>query len=247
MKNSILTILSVLMLYFAGCSQNEKNSPAFTFNSDDEVYQISRSIADDFIQTVNKLYPGLEFSPKVVITPTPSLAFYDSRNDAITFTWWGQLPPEGQGFFLSLTESDPQIIEKEFGMLFNWFYIPHELAHALQAKTGRTVKHKPDFDFWQSEIEANEMAFAYFRSKGNYRELEELYNYAKKILSVLPDPVPAGDDPIAFFNKNYPSEQNQLNPSVYGYFQMMQKVMIYENTDQPSFEEYLARVMGQVE
>jgi len=35
--------------------------------------------------------------------------------------------------------------------------------------------------------------------------------------------------------------------TVYGYFQMMQKVLIFENPDQPNFEEYLARVMGQVE
>lgn len=247
MKKTTVTILSIFLLHFAGWSQNEKNSPAFTFSSDEEVYNVTQAIAGDFIQTVNKLYPGLEFSPKAVITPTPSLAFYDSRNDAITFTWWGQLPPEGKGFFLSLTDNDPLIIEKEFGMLFNWFYIPHELAHALQAKTGRTLNYKPDFDWWQVELEANEMAFAYFRSKGNQRELEELYHYAKKILSVLPDPVPPGYDLIAFFNENYPSEQNPLNPSVYGYFQMMQKVLIFENPDQPAFEEYLARVMGPVE
>jgi len=248
MKNTTVIILSIFfLLNFAGCSQHEKNSPAFAFNSDDEVYKVTRGIADDFVQTVNKRYPGFEFSPKVVITPTPSLAFYDARNDAITFTWWGQLPPEGKGFFLSLTDSDPFTIEKEFGMLFNWFYVPHELAHALQAKTGRTVNYKPYFDFWQSEMEANEMAFAYFRSKGNHKELEELYLYAKKILSVLPDPVPAGYDPIVVFNENYPSEQHPLNPSVYGYFQMMQKVLIFENPDQPSFEEYLARAMVHVE
>jgi len=157
------------------------------------------------------------------------------------------LPPQGKGFFLSLTDNDPKEIEKEFGMLFNWFYIPHELAHALQAKTGRTVNYKPDFDYWQSEIEANEMAFAYFRSKGNHKELEELYNYAKKILSVLPDPVPEGEDPIVFFNDNYPSDNNPLNPAIYGYFQMKQKVIIYEKNDRPTFEEYLEKVMAQVE
>lgn len=247
MKKTTISILSIFLLHFAVWSQHEKNSPAFTFASDDDVFNVTQAIADDFIQKVNKLYPGHEFSPKVVITPTPSLAFYDSRNDAVTLTWWGQLPAEGKGFFLSLTDNDPLIIEKEFGMLFNWFYLPHELAHALQAKTGRTVNSKPGFDWWQVEMEANEMAFAYFRSKGNKKELEELYHYAKKILSVLPDPVPPGYDPIEFFNKNYPSAQKPLNPAVYGYFQMMQKVLIFENLDQPSFEEYLTRVIGQVE
>lgn len=247
MKKSALSILSIFILHFAGWSQSEVKSPDFTFSSDEEVYQVIQGITDDFIQTVNKLYPRLDFSSSVVVKPNPSLAYYDSRKNAITLTWWGQLPPEGKAFFLSLTDNDPLIIEREFGMLFNWFYIPHELAHALQGKIGRTVNSSPGFDWWQLEMEANEMAFAYFRSKGNHKELKELYHYAQKILSVLPDQVPSGYDLIEFFNENYPSETNPLNPSVYGYFQMMQKVIIYENTDQPSFEEYLARVLAQKE
>lgn len=239
MKKIFLACLSSLMLSSICYGQGQKMDPVFAFNTDEEVYDVSVSIAQDFIQFINNLYPDLEFGPKVVIRPTPSLSYYDAKNDAITATWWGQLPPDGKAFFFSLTDNDPQIIEQEFGMLFNWFYIPHELAHALQVKTGRTYKSRPERDWWQLELEANEMAFAYHRSKGNEKALEGLYQYAKKILSVMPNPVPEGYDIIEFFNENYPSENNPINPAVYGYLQMKQKVLIFENPERPSFEAYL--------
>ena len=245
MKKTTLTILSIFLLKLSGCSQSDQNGTVLTFKNDEHAYQVIQSIADDFIQTVNKLYPKLEFNANVVVKPTQVFAYYDDRENAITLSWWGQLPQEGKNFFLSLTDSEPEVIEKEFGMLFNWIYVPHELTHALQLKTGRVSI--PDFDFWQFEMEANEMAFAYYRSQGKYKELEDLYLYAKKLLSVLPDPVPDGKDKIEFFNENYPDGTKPFDPLMYGYFQMTQKVLIYENTDQPSFEEYLARFMAKVE
>lgn len=130
--------------------------------------------------------------------------------------WWAGLDPNVQGIFVKLA-GDPAKGKHLFDLLFNRFFIAHEAGHWLQfsARNGASEK-KPDF--YHDESEANRIAVAYWMTTPDgdafLGEIEDLLN---PILAQMPNPVPAGSSPEAYFNGHY--AQLGENPMAYGWFQ----------------------------
>ena len=126
--------------------------------------------------------------------------------------------------------------KKVFGLFFNGFYLPHELGHGLQHKVESSLSAS-----YKNEYFANTIAYLWFKKQGRKKELKNCYNYAKKIWTKLPNPVPTGMTIEEYFLKNY--EKASEDPYTYGYMQFKQFIEIYEDETLPGFNAFVEKYL----
>ena len=115
--------------------------------------------------------------------------------------------------------------------------MPHELGHAFQdVITDSTVGLS-----YQNEYFANTIAILWWRKHKRIKELELCYEYAKKMWSNLPNPVPKNMSEEVYFTKNY--EEASQNPYTYGYMQFKQFIQIYEDKTLPDFDIFIKKYL----
>lgn len=85
-----------------------------------------------------------------------------------------------------------------FGLFFNGFYLVHEIGHALSDAMGK--KHD---NAYASEYNANVTGILYREKAGQNEKLKQCYQYAKKMLLTLKNPVPIGEDYKTDITKHY--------------------------------------------
>ncbi len=196
-----------------------------------------RAITADFMQLAQQADTSLHIKPLTILNTTPYLIYWDDSLQTANLPIWQQVIPEQKQFFISLNGGNEADGLRMFGLFFNGFYLPHELSHAIEWNyVVHTHQHKSQ-GLYMSEYFANTLAIIYWREKGRTAELEACYHFAKKMVSQLPNPVPAGEDKIVYFNSNYGKLSS--NPYAYGYYQFSQFVEIYEKKDLPSFDIFL--------
>ncbi|MBK7350631.1 MAG: hypothetical protein IPI92_12265 [Gemmatimonadetes bacterium] len=152
----------------------------------------------------------LPYAPRVRLQVTPQLIFFNDVDSTVVVPWWGGLDPAMQESFTALARDSTEG-RRLFLDLFNWFLLPHELTHALQAQYARPWRP------YGSEAEANVGAVAYWMARGAERRLLALDGTLARALTQLPDPTPAGQDAATYFDQNY--EALGANPQAYGYYQ----------------------------
>ncbi len=64
-----------------------------------------------------------------------------------------------------------------------------------------------------------------------------MLSVCKENISELPSPVPAGEDPVKYFNEHY--QELGADPYKYGYYQFAQFVKIYEDKTLKSFDNFI--------
>lgn len=193
--------------------------------------QDANHIVADFTGKVNAVSPVFTSWPEAILNTKPFLIFYSSRSNEVNLPIWSQVIPVQKQFFYELGGSEDKGKEM-FGLFFNGFFLPHELGHALQH-----AANKKESDLYQSEYVANTVAILYWRKTKRTKELRKCYAYAKQVVSQLPSPVPAGEDPIRYFNEHY--AELGADPYKYGYYQFAQFVKIYEDKSLKSFDEFI--------
>lgn len=187
---------------------------------------IIRKMADR-VQRINpKLIAG---NTHAIKNTTPFLIYLDSL--VVNLPMWTEVIPEQQAFFADVAGGREEGY-KVFGLFFNGFYIAHEFGHSMVAASGKSIA-----DAYASEYEANIIGILYWRSIGEKRRLRECYDYAKKMLVRLKNPVPPGTDPKQYITEHY--YELAADPYQYGYIQFSQFVEIYENTRLPDFKNYI--------
>lgn len=214
-------------------------TPLFKVYSDSaKLVQDAKVVTDDFMQQVYKTDASLKaIKPTAVLNTTPYLIFWDDSSQTANMPIWQQVIPQQKQFFIQLNQNNEAEGLRMFGLFFNGFYLPHELSHAVEWYLVFHTKKRASQGYYMSEYFANTLAIIYWRQKGRTAELEACYKFAKQMIAQLPNPVPEGQDKIAYFNSNY--ERMTSNPFAYGYYQFSQFVEIYEKKTLPSFEEYL--------
>lgn len=126
---------------------------------------------------------------------------------------WEQCPPPVQGFFASVS-AGPDAAEFYRAGFYN-FLIPHEMSHFIDYERGHGPVPDQRYD---SELKANRVAVAFWI--GRPEGLDWLSRFIPQIeaaLAQLPVPVPADEDPRAYFNGNY--DALLANPVGYAWFQ----------------------------
>ncbi len=204
------------------------------------LYPDSLSITKDgniistlFKEDVHKINSQIVFDVETVLNTTPGLIYY--YNKTVNLPLWEQVIPELKMFLYDLAGSEADG-KRVFELYFNGFYLPHELAHALQdSKEGGLTGS------YQNEYFANTVAMLWWKKHGNSSELAECYKYAKQMLLKLSDPTPKGRTKEEYFTSNY--EEAAQNPYNYGFLQFSQFVAIYEDTNLPDFDTYITNYL----
>lgn len=227
-------LLVAVLLPFSLFSQ----APFFKVYTDSaQLVNDGKAITADFMQKVKQIDPSLPIQPKAILNTSPYLIYWDDSLQTANLPIWQQVIPDQQQFFIQLNGGNEAEGKRMFGLFFNGFYLPHELSHAIEWYLVVHVKKRASQNFYLSEYFANTLAIMYWREKGRTKELEECYQFAKKMTAQLPNPVPAGEDKINYFNNNYGKLSS--NPFTYGYYQFAQFVEIYEKKEAVGFEGYL--------
>lgn len=192
----------------------------------------AKLITKQFEEDILNAKPALKMGVTAVLNTTPYLIYYDDRNNTANLPTWLQVIEPQKQFFYQVAGSEANGKEV-FGLFFNGFYLAHELGHALQELSSTT---KPALSF-QNEYFANQVSMLWWRKHGRSGDLERCYQYAKKMLTTIPSPVPANTTEEAFFTANY--EKASQDPYVYGYMQFRQFIKVYEDKNLPDFDTFL--------
>jgi len=195
-----------------------------------------QKLRNDFIAIVKAVKPELDFRTTVTVFSSSLLTHYSPQDDEARIPLWKDVPVFIHDELIRL-EGSEQSAQHVFAHLFNGFYIPHELGHGLQ----KTFRGMNDFsDAWMMEYEANELTIYYLLSLGTYNDqLNNVYESSKRWLSILPDPVPPGEDKGKYLTENYDRIARELDVRTYAWLQSWQIVDIMEKEDKPTFEGYL--------
>jgi hypothetical protein len=144
---------------------------------------------------------------------------------------WEEIIPPQKAFFAEVAGGENEGKEV-FGLFFNGFYIAHELGHSISASAGKKFDNAYD-----SEYDANIIAILYWRTTSEKDNLKKCYDYAKKMLTTLKNPVPENEDFKKYVTQHY--KELASDPYKYGYIQFSQFVEIYENKTMPDFDTYI--------
>ncbi|MDQ8005920.1 MAG: hypothetical protein REI64_14045 [Pedobacter sp.] len=233
MKKIIIGILVFLCL--VGTSVSAQNKLFETHTDSAKLVDNANLLIKQFIVDVNKIKPDLKLKTTGVLNTKPFLIFYNSRQDVVNLPLWSQVIAPQKDFFYKLAGSENEGV-KVFGLLFNGFYLAHELGHAAQTSAQKTIADKYDNEYF-----ANVVAVLYWKKIGKRKELDACYKYAKIILKQLSNPVPTGEDERTYFTANY--AKLSVDPYKYGYFQFSQLVKIYEDKTLPDFDTFIKEKM----
>ncbi len=193
-------------------------------------------ITAKFENDIKKISPNINYSIKTVLNTTPYLIYFNDILKTANLPIWDQVIPQQKEFFYEVagSEEDGKIA---FGLFFNGFYLPHELGHAFQYAANNNVTNLS----YQNEYFANTIAILWWRKHKRDKELKLCYDYAKKMWSKLPNPVPANMTEEEYFTKNY--EEATQNPYTYGYMQFKQFIQIYEDKSLPDFDVFVKKYL----
>lgn len=204
------------------------------YNDTTELVKDGNEIASKFMNDIKKIDKALDFRVSVILNTTPSLIYYEKGIANLPI--WSQVIPEQQNFLNTVAGGEIEG-KKAFGLFFNGFYLPHELAHGLQDMKRGDLKGS-----YENEYFANTVALLWWRKNGRSNELKECYDSAKAIWSKLPNPVPKGEAIEEYFSKNY--SQAAQDPFVYGYIQFKQFIEICENKKLPDFDTFVGEYLA---
>ena len=152
-------------------------------------------------------------APAVQIRNTPQLIFFTGSANQVVVPWWDTTAPEMRAVFRTFAGGGDREAEHLFRAFFNRFLIAHEVGHWFQARANRR-----EATLYANENVANRLAVAFWRTQpGGEAFLAGLERLATRTAASLPDPTPAGEDPVAYFGANY--QALGRDPLKYGYYQ----------------------------
>lgn len=229
MQKTILTLLLIGSFYVSNAQSNW-----FKLYTDSAVLiNDATTIRNAFLKKVNQPLPA---APTVILNTTPYLIFFFSKDSTVNIPIWSQVITQQQKFFNELAGSEEEG-KKMFGLFFNGFYLTHELGHYLCSAAKTFGK-----DAYNEEYKANTVAMLYWLETKQEKQLDQCYAYAKKAMTKLTNPIPAGENTRDYFTKHY--EEMTSDPYKYGYMQFAQFIEIYESKKSlPSFNQYVASII----
>lgn len=224
-KMKLFSILAFLFFTQLQCQQK-----LFSLFSDSVLLKKqAEMVVKEFSTAIEKIYPKTKVLVPVKVDTTPYLIFINK--EGIHLPLWEQVIPDQKTFFYDLAGGETQG-ENLFGLLFNGFYIIHEMGHSVEAS--HKIKFKNNYD---SEYFANQVAILWWRENGKAQELKQIYEQLNLIIPKLKNPVPEGQTIEQYFTENY--EKAAADPYVYGYMQFKQFKEIYEDKKLKTLKDLL--------
>ena len=192
----------------------------------------AEAIRDRFVAAVQACGVEPAFVPAVAVRTAPSLATYVSADRTLYLSRYDELAEPIKATMRAWAADGTLGLdaERQFAELFNVMVVPHELGHALQAMWGRQAT----LDRWESETEANRIAFAFWAlDPENAERLPLRVENATRFLGRLPSPVPEGRSAREHVNTDY--RALLADPQAYGWYQGAVMRAAWEDRHQADF------------
>lgn len=213
------SILLIAAWLLAGCASSapRATAPAPLVPAPTDTAQFraeAQAVLDAVAAEVARARGGpLADVPTVQIRNTPQLIFFARGTNQVVVPWWDDTAPEMRAVFRTFAGGTDADAEHLFRAFFNRFLIAHEAGHWFQFGADRRER-----TLHENENMANRFAVAFWRTQpGGEALLGELERLATRAAMNLPDPTPAGEDPVAYFGANYQALGRE--PLKYGYYQ----------------------------
>jgi len=200
-------------------------------DSDELILNNVTSIQDKFINVIKEEGVTVPYSPKVIVVNTPALMSYwgDLNFGYLLTPNWETADQNMKNLFQHWVDESgiDYSAEQFFTKNFNWFLVPHELAHFLQET--QKIKRVDYDDRWDGEIYANQVAVSFWISQGKEKELTEFIENTTKIMNYLNSPNTSDTSEKEFFNQN--NRELAQDPNKYAYYQFLFYKMAFDHKD----------------
>lgn len=233
MKKTIITLCISLWAVQTGFAQNKLFK---TFPDSTALNKTGDAFIESFVNEIHGIDTSLHLkAPKAVYNLMGPFYYYD--NNTMNLPVWSLSPQWYKDFCMEMAGS-PEAGKEMFGLFFNGFYIPHELGHAIQFYLHQDTSWSNYLaNAYNNEYEANIIALLYWKKHGKNKELKQCYDYAKKALTRLNNPVPDSVDRKKYFAEHYEELGKDIHK--YAFFQWTQYVQVYEGKTLPDFDTYI--------
>lgn len=224
----------LIIIAFCVFGQTSAQNKWFSiYNDSTALTRDANKITQQLASRILKVCPNINLQDdKAIKNTTPNLVFFSSTNKTVNLPFWSEVILPQQQFFFKVAGGENEGKEV-FGLFFNGFYLAHELGHSFFNKAGNEFDNKFD-----SEYEANTFAMLYWKAAGEKDNLKKCYDYAKKMLKTLKNPVPENEEFKKYITKHYGKLAS--DPYKYGYIQFSQFVEIYDNKNLIDFDRYIS-------
>ncbi len=224
------TTLAFILL-FSFLQTNAQNTWFSLYTDSLSLVSDAGKIVNEITVQIKKANPFVQFKQnKAIKNTTPYLIFIDLETNTVNLPFWTEVITPQKNFFAEVAGGEKEGKEV-FGLFFNGFYLAHELGHSFSFSAGKKFDNAYD-----SEYDANIIGMLFWKQKEN-KYLQKCYDYAKKMLTTLKNPVPAGENYKKYITQHY--EELSADPYKYGYIQFSQFVEIYENKTLTDFETFI--------
>lgn len=218
------------LLFFFQVMQAQMNSWFTPYNDSSDLVNDANRIIQKMTNRIKEINPDIPLQPVVAIKNTqPFLIAIDSNT--IHLPLWEEIHPNTREFLVNVSGGARESMIF-FGLFFNGFYLVDEVGHSVLFSTKNITNTS-----YEGEWEANKLAILYWRDQGKDSLLNKCYQYAKKVLVMMKNPVPENEDIKNYLSKHY--YDVAADPYQYGYIQMSQFIELYEDKNLSNFENYI--------
>lgn len=228
-KNSKRVLIYFICFYLSFLLTNNVLCQSFlkNYETKEEMESDANKVVAGFNQFVKNEGYNMPVIPRIKIQTEPFLIKLDKPNNVIIVPYWNDLTKEQKEIFKSWWGDNA---EQCFTLMFNWFFIAHELGHYISPKIH-------DQNPYQCEKEANEVAVTFFRKNTeNIEKLNFIKNSLSHVLKILPEIDFGNLSEAEYFNANYKKIGNI--PNLYGYFQIKLVLNALNNPENFSIKHY---------
>jgi hypothetical protein len=139
----------------------------------DSVLAGERSLVGNIIPVMKAFFAGIEratgYSHSADVKLSPSSMISTFGLGLVSLPVWATGPEEIRKLYLEWTDGDEALARRWFDLSFYWFYYVHELGHSIQDQMCGVRQ----FDLYESEMNANEWATAFWYSRPRTTEHDE--------------------------------------------------------------------------
>lgn len=206
----------VLLGAFSAPAFAQKSASGMRQVVEDRVMLRGSAVRDRFVAAIRKCGVTPTYLPSIIADTPDDGIDYDDGEHAVHISRWSKLDPAVKGAMGAWAKAGTLGLSPEgmWGEIFNELLVAHELGHYLEYMSGKFDQ----LDNWQSEIEADRIALAFWSiDRADAERLPDREkNYASFLLA-LPSPVPTGSDARIYFADHYRDLSKNL--SDYGWYQ----------------------------
>jgi hypothetical protein len=192
------------------------------------------AVKDSFVKSVAAAGRTCSIAePKIVIKDVSSFGSYDPETNTLQTPAWEQMTDQEKALFYHAVRPDTSeaAAREEFEKGVHHWVIVHELGHWWQACRGASTGSS----HYATEFDADRIAAAYWRERDPSIVAHQRAVF-DAIVTRWPNPLPAGQDSVTYFNANY----EKLGPTRnYIWFQAQMCLKAIDEKPAPTFTEAL--------